>query len=264
MKKFIKLCLVFTCTIIIMYPFSISNVVRATNNENTTDSPPSVNYTIVVDPGHGGIDPGSIGYKTKVKESDLNLKISMMLAERLREIGVRVVLTRTDDNSLATGITGKRFKKEDMKLRKAMIDQIRPNMVISIHMNSYTNHTLRGAKVFYDKSSEISKQIAESIQYQFSQTLEATNNVASVGDYYMLKCTQSPSIIAECGFLSNERDEKLLLDETYQQKIVNCIFKQIQRFSLVFIQRIFLCITTQPDCALQIIHLLQMFLPHRI
>ena len=202
----------------------------ATENDNLADTPPSVGYTIVVDPGHGGIDPGSIGYKTKVKESDLNLKLSLMLAEKLRAAGVRVILTRTDDNSLASGSTGKTFKKEDMKLRRNMINKIRPNMVISVHMNSYTNHTLRGAKVFYDKTSDISRQIAENIQEQFSKNLEASNNVASVGDYYMLKCTDSPSIIAECGFLSNERDEQLLLDPAYQQKIVNCIFNGIIQF----------------------------------
>lgn len=202
----------------------------AAENDNFADTPPSVGYTIVVDPGHGGIDPGSIGYKTKVKESELNLKLSLMLAEKLRAVGVRVILTRTDDNSLATGSTGKSFKKEDMKLRKEMINKIRPNMVVSVHMNSYTNHTLRGAKVFYDKTSEISRQIAESIQEQFSKNLEASNNVASVGDYYMLKCTESPSVIAECGFLSNARDEQLLLDPAYQEKIVNCIFTGIINF----------------------------------
>lgn len=217
---------------LVLCSFSIgtTSFALATETDNSTDTPPSLGYTIVIDPGHGGIDPGSIGYKTKVKESELNLKISLALAEKLRSVGVRVVLTRTDDNSLAQGMTGKSFKKEDMKLRKAMIDKIRPNMVISIHMNSYTNHTLRGAKVFYDKTSEISKQIAESIQNQFSLYLEASNNVASVGDYYMLKCTQSPSVIAECGFLSNARDEQLLLDQKYQEKIVNCIFRGIINF----------------------------------
>ncbi len=197
--------------------------------DNTTNTPPSVGYTIVVDPGHGGIDPGSIGYKTKTKESEINLKLSLMLAEKLRAVGIRVIMTRTDENSLADNDT-KNFKKEDMKLRRELIDKIRPNMVISVHMNSYTNHTLRGAKVFYDKTSEISRQIAQSIQDQFALNLEASNNVASVGDYYMLKCTQSPSVIAECGFLSNARDEQLLLDPSYQEKIVNCIFVGIMDF----------------------------------
>ena len=81
-----------------------------------------------------------------------------------------------------------------------------------------------------ESSSEISRGIAESIQQQFSESLEASNNVASVGDYYMLKCTQSPSIICECGFLSNARDEQLLLEPKYQEKIVDCIFKGIINF----------------------------------
>lgn len=222
--------IIFILIIFCSLPVETMASALAPETNNSTDTPPSLGYTIVIDPGHGGIDPGSIGYKTKVKESELNLKISLALADKLRAVGVRVVLTRCDDNSLAQGMTGKSFKKEDMKLRKEMIDKIRPNMVVSIHMNSYTNHTLRGAKVFYDKTSDISRQIAESIQNQFAQTLEASNNVASIGDYYMLKCTQSPSVIAECGFLSNERDEKLLLDPSYQEKIVNCIFKGIMNF----------------------------------
>ena len=152
-----------------------------------------------------------------------------MLAEKLRAVGIRVIMTRDDENSLAEG-SGKQFKKEDMRLRKEMIDKLRPNMVISVHMNSYTNHVLRGAKVFYDKSSEISRQIAQSIQDQFAANLEASNNVASVGDYYMLKCTASPSVIAECGFLSNARDEQLLLDPGYQEKIVESIFVGVMNF----------------------------------
>jgi N-acetylmuramoyl-L-alanine amidase len=223
------LCLVIQPAFLLSNGGSNLSRVAFAENEGAVDTPPSVGYTIVVDPGHGGIDPGSIGYKTKVKESELNLQISLKLAEKLRAVGIRVIMTRTDENSLATG-TGKAFKKRDMQMRKDMIDKIRPNMVISVHMNSYTNHSLRGAKVFYDNRSEISKQIAESIQEQFSQNLEASNNVASVGDYYMLKCTASPSIIAECGFLSNARDEQLLLDENYQEKIVDCIFVGVINF----------------------------------
>lgn len=229
MKLFKCLCICLTCFFSIIVTNSVASFAYAEENNNSADTPPSINYTIVVDPGHGGIDPGSIGYKTKVKESELNLKLSLMLAEKLRAVGIRVIMTRTDDNSLAQG-SGKDFKKRDMKMRKDMIDKLRPNMVISVHMNSYTNHTLRGAKAFYDKTSDISRQIAESIQSQFAQNLEASNNVASVGDYYMLKCTASPSIIAECGFLSNERDEQLLLDEGYQEKIVECLFKGIINF----------------------------------
>lgn len=197
--------------------------------ETPTDTVPSRNYTVVIDPGHGGSDPGSIGYKTKVKESELNLKLSKILKEKLEAAGINVVLTREDDNSLAQG-SGKRFKKQDMEMRKELIKAIRPNMVISLHQNSYTNHSLRGAQVFYDKTSDISKEIANSIQEEFIKHLDHGNKSTSPGDYFMLKCTTAPSVIVECGFLSNAEDEKLLLSSEYQEKIINCIYLGIIKF----------------------------------
>ena len=138
-------------------------------------------------------------------------------------------MTRETDASLADG-AGKAFKKRDMELRKELIKKVRPNMVISLHQNSYTNHKLRGAQVFYDKTSDTSKQIAEYIQKQFLKNLEHSNKTTSPGDYFMLKCTTAPSVIVECGFLSNEEDEKLLLTDAYQEKIINCIYLGIVEF----------------------------------
>lgn len=213
-------------------PLSPSESVSAAPHsefETPADTVPSRNYTVVIDPGHGGSDPGSIGYKTKTHEADLNLKLSKILQKKLDAAGINVVMTRETEKSLAEG-EGKGFKKRDMQLRKDLIKQIRPNMVISIHMNSYTNHSLRGAQVFYDKTSEISKQIAENIQEEFIKSLIRGNKNTSPGDYFMLKCTTAPSVIVECGFLSNAEDEKLLLDEAYQEKIVNCIYLGIVKF----------------------------------
>lgn len=194
-----------------------------------TDTIPSRNYTIVIDAGHGGTDPGSIGYKTKIHEDELNLKISKMLKDKLESSGINVVMTRETDASLADG-AGKSFKKRDMELRKDLIKRIRPNMVISIHQNSYTNHSLRGAQVFYDKTSEISKQIASFIQEEFIENLEHSNKCISPGDYFMLKCTTAPSVIVECGFLSNVEEEKLLQNDEYQEKIVDSIYLGIVKF----------------------------------
>ncbi len=193
------------------------------------DTVPSRNYTIVIDAGHGGSDPGSIGYKTKVKEADLNLKLSKMLQQKLEGAGINVIMTRTDENSLAQG-SGKKFKKIDMELRKELIKKVRPNMVISMHHNSYTKHNLHGAQVFYDKTSPISKEIAECIQSEFISNLSSSTKTTSPGDYFMLKCTTAPSVIVECGFLSNEAEEKLLLTEDYQEQIIDCIYKGIIKF----------------------------------
>lgn len=228
MKKLLIFFLVSLCFCFHMGLLFRNNVSYAIE-EIKTDTVPSRNYTVVIDPGHGGTDPGSIGYKTKVHEDELNLKMSLLLKKKLEDAGINVVMTRETDASLAEG-SGKAFKKRDMALRKELIKNIRPNMVISLHQNSYTNHKLRGAQVFYDKTSDISKQIAEFIQEQFLANLEHSNKSTSPGDYFMLKCTTAPSVIVECGFLSNEEDEKLLLTDEYQEKIINCIYLGIVKF----------------------------------
>ena len=156
------------------------------NPTTPADTVPSRNYTVVIDPGHGGSDPGSIGYKTKIHEADLNLTLSLILKDKLESAGINVIMTRTDNNALVEG-SGRKWKKEDMQKRKELIKHYRPNMVISLHQNSYTNHTLRGAQVFYDKTSEISKQIAEYIQEQFKEHLDMSIKATSPGDYFKLK-----------------------------------------------------------------------------
>lgn len=195
----------------------------------SSDTVPSRNYTVVIDPGHGGTDPGSIGYKTKVHEDELNLKMSLLLRDKLEKAGINVVMTRENQDALIEG-RGKKWKRKEMEARRELIVKTRPNMVISLHQNSYTNHTLRGAQVFYDKRSEISKEIAESIQEQFKTNLDKSIKAPSPGDYFMLKCSPAPSVIVECGFLSHPEEEKLLQTPEYQEKIINSIYKGIVDF----------------------------------
>lgn len=189
----------------------------------------SLDFTVVIDAGHGGIDPGSIGYKTKVKESVVNLAVAKKLEQKLANIGIRVIMTRPDENGLY-GLSTTNYKKRDMQKRRDIIEKAHPDVVVSVHMNSYVRHNLRGAQVFYDKTSAVSEQLALAIQDQFAEKLEKSDKGIAVGDYYMLKCTPAASVIAECGFLSNEQDEKLLLDDAYQDKIAECIFVGIVSF----------------------------------
>ena len=232
MKNILKLSFLILSTLLFC-TFLISPMqnISASAKEPTfkTDTVPSKNYTVLIDPGHGGTDPGSIGYKTKVHEADLNLKLSKMLKEKLISAGINVVMTREDENAMVEG-AGKKWKRADMEARKELIKKTRPNMVVSLHQNSYTNHSLRGAQVFYDKTSEISKQIAEFIQSEFKENLDKSIKATSPGDYFILKCSLAPSVIVECGFLSNADEEKLLLNSSYQEKIVDCIYLGIIKF----------------------------------
>ena len=218
--------LIVACAILIVASLFAS---KASDIPTQIVETPAPIYTIVVDPGHGFPDPGSIGRVSKVKEADLNLSVSEVLANKLRKLGINVVLTRTDENGLY-GLYSANYKKRDMAKRKDIITETKPNMAVSVHMKSYTNTKLRGAQVFYDKSSEISRNLALSIQEFFASELPASDKGVSVGDYFMLKCTDAPSVICECGFLSNPEDEKLLLTNEYQEKVANCIYKGIINF----------------------------------
>lgn len=221
--------LIFMCVVMALVFTSCFTMQKVTAIESSSNGDEKLDFAVVIDAGHGGIDPGSIGYKTRVKESEINLKVSLLLKEKLEKMGVRVVMTRQDDDGLY-GLSTKDYKKRDMQKRKEIIEQVRPDIVVSVHMNSYVRHNLRGAQVFYDKSSPKGEALALSIQDQFAEKLPCSDKGVAIGDYFMLKCSPSASVIAECGFLSNEEDEKLLIDSAYQEKLAECIFVGIINF----------------------------------
>lgn len=180
---------------------------------------------IVIDAGHGGIDAGVLGVDSNVKESDINLAIAKKLQGYFADAGFKTVLTRKNNGGLY-GLSTKGFKLRDMKKRKQIIEESKADMVISVHQNRCPVPTRRGGQVFYDKNSECGKALADSIQNALNGMEECVKQSSALtGDYYMLKCTPNPSVIVECGFLSNPEDEKLLLSEEYQKKIAYAIFK---------------------------------------
>lgn len=181
--------------------------------------------TIVIDAGHGGIDAGVYGVNTGVKESDLNLAIAKELRGRFIDAGFNCVMTRTTQAGLY-GSTAKGFKTRDMQKRKEIIENSGADMVISIHQNTYEMAYRRGSHVFYNIGSADSKELAGYIQ-SFLNGLSGgvERNTTLAGDYYILKCVDAPSVIVECGFLSNAEDEKLLTDADYRAEIALAIFK---------------------------------------
>ncbi|MDE6505062.1 MAG: N-acetylmuramoyl-L-alanine amidase [Clostridia bacterium] len=180
---------------------------------------------IVIDAGHGGIDAGVRGITTNTKESDINLSIAKKLRSCFSDAGFSVVLTRSNNGGLY-GLSTSGFKMRDMKKRKEIIQTAKADMVISVHQNFCPIPTKRGGTVFFDKSSESGKLLAGFIQTELNTLNEGVKpNEALAGDYYMLKCTDNPSVIVECGFLSNAEDEKNLLSESYQERLAYAIFK---------------------------------------
>ena len=117
-------------------------------------------------------------------------------------------------------------KKKDMKKRKEIIEKETPDLVISVHLNEYTLSSRRGGQVFYNKDNEQSEILANAIQKEINELYKDVKDYNSLSaDLFMLNCTNAPSVIVECGFLSNVEDEKLLLTEEFRQEVAYAIFK---------------------------------------
>ena len=196
-------------------------------SSNSVGNALSNKIKIVLDAGHGGIDNGVLGVNSGVKESELNLKVVKKLESYLIGAGMNVILTRCSDAGLY-GVATSNLKRKDMEKRKEIILKAKPDLVISIHMNQFSISSRRGAQVFYKPNDDFGKILADSIQESFNAMEEAPRICSALtGDYYILNCTKYPSVIAECGFLSNPEDEALLLTEEYQAKIAYSIYKGI-------------------------------------
>ncbi len=184
---------------------------------------PSPKYTIVLDAGHGGHDPGKVGVDGTL-EKDLNLKIVLKLKAELEARGHTVLLTRADDDSLATpGATNKKIS--DMNNRVEFINRCEADYLISIHQNSYTDESVHGAQVFYLESSKEGKELASNIQKNIKYNVDQTNRreIKTANTMYILKESKVTGVIVECGFLSSHEESARLTDDAYQNKLIKAI-----------------------------------------
>ena len=182
-------------------------------------------FTIVVDAGHGGRDGGSVGVAGTV-EKEINLEYAELLKDKLVENGFKVEMTRKTDDGLYS-LFDKNKKVSDMKKRLEIIKRVKPNLVVSLHMNSFTSPSARGAMTYYRKGDKASQQCGDLIQNALHTYCDAKQTKAKVGDYYMVNCSFYTSVLIECGFLSNPNEEMLLNSPEYKNKIVDAIYKGI-------------------------------------
>jgi len=190
----------------------------------TTFALPTARHVIVIDPGHGGFDPGKVGINGK-DEKDINLSIALKLQAYLEQSGAYVVITRNTDEGLnEKGDTKK--KSSDMRRRKELINSSEGDILVSIHQNSFSQSKYKGAQVFYHGHSIEGERLAKIIQNQLKEFVDPTNKREAKAntDYYVLKTTEVPAVIVECGFLTNPEEESNLNNETYQEKIAWAIY----------------------------------------
>ena len=189
---------------------------------------PKLNYKIVIDAGHGGKDGGAVG-KNGTEESRVNLDFALELKKICEDAGVRVVMTRESMDGLYSPLA-KNKKRSEMEKREKIIKESGADLVVSIHQNSFPLPSLKGAQVFYKKESQSGKALASSLQTSLKNGNINTRGEIAEGDFYVLNCTDKPAVLLECGFLSNEQEERLLCQEEYRKKFCELIFCGILEF----------------------------------
>lgn len=212
MKKIIKISII---TLLLISAIFINKEVEALL--------PLSGKIIIIDPGHGGKDPGTISSDTY--ESDINLEISKYLEIELTKMGATVILTRDGNYDLSTP-NAKWRKKSDFDNRINLINNSKANLYISIHLNYLTDIKYYGAQVFYN--NEENKKIANSIQEVINKELNNDREIKKIPSRtYMYNKLNIPGVLIECGFLSNYKEKELLKTPKYQQKLAKGITKGI-------------------------------------
>lgn len=188
--------------------------------------------TILIDPGHGGFDGGAIS-KNGTVEKEINLSICLKLRKHLQEYGFKVVMTREIDVDLSSinHKSGHR-KQEDLDNRCKLKRESNCDLFISIHQNMFPDKDCKGAQIWYSKT-EFSMILAKILEAKLKEEVDSNNNrVAKVSKdgYKVLRCDSVPSVLVECGFLSNPAEEQKLKEDAYQEKIAVALAEGVKDF----------------------------------
>lgn len=216
---------VYALAVVTLFVSAVGVCIRALFLPQTVFAGGSAPIKIVLDAGHGGMDGGVVGVTSKVKESDLNLAITLRLKETLDDMGFETTLTRKTQAGLYDAAI-KGFKKRDMQKRKEIIQNTNPALVVSLHQNRYPSPSVRGAQVFFKRGDEEGERFAEVVQGKLNalyKTEKVKARKHTPSEYFILACTDNPSVIVECGFLSSAADEKLLTSTTWQKRLAESI-----------------------------------------
>lgn len=191
---------------------------------------------VAADPGHGGMDGGAQA-ADGTREDDLNLAIAKALREEAKSYGISVILTRETEKGLyeEENMSGRWSKLGDMRQRKKIIGESGADLMISIHLNNFTRDlSVRGAQVFYPKegdeklwaaNEELAGKMQEALNKEINQ--EKPRKAMAKEGLYLLKDAGVPSLLIECGFLSNEEEAAQLKEEMHRKKIAQTIVKTI-------------------------------------
>ncbi len=185
------------------------------------------NFVILIDPGHGGFDPGKVS-PDGIEEKKINLEISLKLKDALTAKGFSVSLTRDTDRALNSPDASSK-KTSDLRYRTNRAAELNADLYISIHQNSYSAEYVHGAQVFYYSTSSAGKCLAETIQQYLISDVDPDNTRMPKGNSEYMVLVESPctAVIVECGFLSNSQECLKLCDPEYQTSLADAIAKAV-------------------------------------
>ncbi|MCI9565778.1 MAG: N-acetylmuramoyl-L-alanine amidase [Eubacterium sp.] len=212
---------------------NMDKVIETENESKTAQAKKTNGKVVVIDPGHGGADPGKVGING-AKEKDVNLAIAKVLRTVLEDKGFEVAMTRTEDKVL--GNSSKFSKIGDLNERCEIINNMYTKnnecIMISLHQNSFTQESVHGAQTFYYQRSEKSKSLGEAVQQELNKEVnkEKEKKAKPNDSYYILINSKCPGIIVECGFLSNFTEAGKLVDESYQMQLAEILCSGIMNY----------------------------------
>lgn len=184
--------------------------------------------------GIGKPDEGAVGLFGTTEQA-INLSISLKLQKLIEQCGAKVILTRSDENGIYS-IDSKSIREKkvsDIKNRVDLGNNSNADIFISIHLNKYPpSEIYRGWQTFYQNKNDESENLATLIQNNINKNIDYENNRTpmKITDVYIMKNVTIPTVIVECGFLSNSEETTLLKDDTYQYKLAWGIFLGIQEY----------------------------------
>ena len=187
-------------------------------------------YKVVIDAGHGGLDSGKVGIGN-ILEKEVNLAIAWKVQENLEPAGIETVMTRESDRGLYDE-NEENKKQQDMKKRCTVVNESGADLAVSIHQNSYTEESVCGPQVFYYETSQKGKELAQILQEALNENLGIVRprEIKADHTYYILKKTRIPTVIVECGFLSNAEEAEKLTSEEYQEQVAEAICEGIRNY----------------------------------
>ncbi len=187
---------------------------------------PLFNKTIILDIGHGGLDPGSM-YQD-IYEKDINLAIGKELESELKKMGAKVIMVRQADYDLSQPNAYRR-KKSDFDNRIKLINESQADYYFSIHLNYLLDSRYYGPQLFYNNNDDKNKVIAETLQNDLNQALKTKREIKKIpSSTYMYSKLKVPGVLIECGFLSNSYERNLLQKKDYQKKFAKLVAESIK------------------------------------